>query len=163
MMRRRFAVPVFVAVFVVIATSLAFSQTDWKQIPIPQLPEFHPQAPQRFVLPNGMVVLLQEDHELPLIDGFVRIRGGSRDEPASKVGLVDMYGEVWRTGGTTARTGDQLDDFLEARAAKIETSSGADSTFVSFSSLKADFEDVFRIFAELIQKPAFREEKIPLA
>ena len=56
--------------------------------------------PKRIELPNGMVIFLQEDHELPLIDGVARIRGGSRHEPADKAGLVDMYGEVWRTGGT---------------------------------------------------------------
>ena len=39
-------------------------------------------------LPNGMVIFLQEDHELPLIDGTIRIRGGSREEPADKVGMI---------------------------------------------------------------------------
>ena len=70
-----------------------------------------------------MIIFLQEDHELPLIDGIARIRGGSRSEPADKTGMLDMYGEVWRTGGTKAQTGDQLDDYLEVRAAKVETSS----------------------------------------
>ena len=42
--------------------------------------------------------------------------------------MVDIYGEVWRTGGTKAQTGDQLDDFLEVRAAKVETGGNADST-----------------------------------
>ncbi len=38
--------------------------------------------------------------------------------PPPKAGLADIYGQVWRTGGTTARTGDELDDFLEMRAAQ---------------------------------------------
>src|ERR1700758_1047674 len=90
---------------------------EWKQIPIPPLPAFHPQQPKRIQLPNGMVIFLQEDHELPLIDGTARIRGGSRSEAATKVGMLEMYGEVWRTGGTKSQTGDQLDDYLEIRAA----------------------------------------------
>ena len=36
---------------------------EWKRIPIPQLPAFHPQEPKRIELPNGMVIFLQEDHE----------------------------------------------------------------------------------------------------
>ena len=69
-----------------------------------------------------MVIFLQEDHELPLIDGVARIRGGSHAaNPPRKTGLVDLYGEVWRTGGTKSQTGDQLDDYLEIRAAKVET------------------------------------------
>src|ERR1041384_1322646 len=126
------------------------------------LREFHPQQPRRIDLPNGMVLMLQPDHELPLIDGLVLIRGGSRLEPAEKVGLVSVYGEAWRTGGTSSKTGDQLDDFLEMRGASVETGVGLESTNLSWSSLKKDFDDVFPIILDLIQHPQFRDEKIAL-
>ncbi len=135
----------------------------WLQIPVPPLPPFHPQQPRRIALPNGMVIFLQEDHELPTIDGTMRIRGGSRIEPETKTGLVDMYGDVWRTGGTKTMTGDQMDDFLEARAAKVETGGSADSTSISFSCLKGDFEDVFRLYLDLLRNPEFRQDKLELA
>jgi len=139
------------------------AQSTWKQIPIPPLPAFHPPQPKRIELANGMVIFLQEDHELPLIDGTARIRGGSVNEPASKIGLVDIFGEVWRTGGTKSQTGDQLDDFLEVRAAKVETGGGSDSTTISFSCLKGDLDDVFRVFTDLLQNPEFRADKIDIA
>jgi zinc protease len=135
----------------------------WEKIKTPPLPPFHPQQPKRIELPNGMILFLQEDHELPLIDGSIMIRGGSRSEPAAKVGLVSLFGQVWRTGGTRTRTGDQLDDFLEARAAKVETGGGSDSTSVGWSSLKNDFNDVFEVVLELLKEPEFRSEKILLA
>jgi zinc protease len=137
--------------------------TTWQQIPIPPLPAFHPQQPKRVELSNGMVIFLQEDHELPLVNGISRIRGGSRHEPAGKVGLTDIFGEAWRTGGTKTQTGDQLDDFLEVRAAKVETSSGPDSTSLNWSCLKGDFDDVFKVFVDLLQNPEFRQEKIEIA
>jgi len=137
--------------------------TNWKQIPIPQLPAFKPQQPKRVELSNGMVIFLQEDHELPLIDGTARIRGGSVDEPKDKTGLVDIYGQVWRTGGTKTQTGDQLDDFLEIRAAKVETGGGPDSTSISFSCLKGDLDDVFKAFVDVLQNPEFRSDKIDIA
>src|SRR5580704_19184906 len=136
---------------------------SWKQIPIPPLPAFKPEQPKRIELSNGMVIFLQEDHELPLIDGTARIRGGSVDEPASKTGLVDIFSEVWRTGGTKTQTGDQLDDFLEVRAAKVETGGSSDSTTMSWSCLKDDLDDVFKVFADLLQNPEFRGEKIDIA
>ncbi len=139
------------------------SQPAWKKIPIPKLPEFKPQEPKRIELPNGMVVFLQEDHELPTIDAIARIRGGSRSEPAAKVGLVSLYSEVWRTGGTKTQTGDQLDDYLEIRAAKVETDGSADSTTISLSCLKEDFNDVFTVFSDLLRVPEFREDKLDLA
>jgi zinc protease len=138
-------------------------QATWQQIPIPPLPAFHPQQPKRIEFPNGMIVFLQEDHELPLIDGIARIRGGSREEPTAKTGLVDTFGEVWRTGGTKAQTGDQLDDYLESRAAKVETGGNGDSTTVSLSCLKEDFDDVFKVFNELLREPEFRADKLDLA
>lgn len=162
-MRRYF--PTVLAGFIVaIAFQVGFAQMPaWKQIPIPPLPAFHPQEPKRVELPNGLVIFLQEDHELPLIDGVARIRGGSRSEPANKTGMLDMYGEVWRTGGTKTQTGDQLDDYLEIRAAKVETGDSADSTSISMSCLKEDFDDVFRVFADLLRNPEFRPDKLDLA
>jgi zinc protease len=142
---------------------LQAQKQPWQQIPIPKLPAFHPAQPKRVVLPNGMVVFLQEDHELPMIDGTARIRGGERSVPANKTGLIDVYGEVWRTGGTRTQTGDQLDDFLEQRAAKVETGGGVDSTTVSWSCLKEDFDDVFRVFADLLRNSEFRADKMDIA
>ena len=141
----------------------AAQATNWQQVPIPPLPAFKPQQPKRIELKNGMVIFLQEDHELPLIDGTARIRGGSVNEPASKIGLVDIYSEVWRTGGTKSQTGDQLDDFLEVRAAKVETGGGPDSTTIGFSCLKADLDDVFKAFVDVLENPEFRADKIDIA
>jgi len=137
--------------------------SDWKDIKIPPLPAFHPPQPKRIVLPNGMVIFLQEDHELPLVDGIARIRGGGRSVPANKTGLIDIYGEVWRTGGTKSQTGDQFDDFLEQRAARVETGGGIDSTTISWSCLKSDLDDVFKAFLDLLQNPEFRDDKIEIA
>jgi len=160
----RIAVMLAVSLLTVLsAPRLQAQATDWQQIKIPQLPAFHPAQPKRVELPNGMVVFLQEDHELPLIDGVARIRGGARSEPANKIGMLDLYGEVWRTGGTKDQTGDQLDDFLEIRAAKVETGDEADSTEISWSCLKGDFDDVFKVFAELLREPEFRADKLDLA
>ena len=157
-----FAIVVFIGVFGGNVQLAAQTQT-WRQIPVPKLPAFHPSQPKRIVFPNGMVVFLQEDHELPTIDGIARIRGGERSVPTNKTGLTEIYGEVWRIGGTKSRTGDQLDDYLEQRAAKVETGGGIDSTNVSWTCLKEDFDDVFRVFEDLLKKPEFRPDKIGIA
>ncbi len=141
----------------------AAQATTWQQVPIPALPAFKPQQPKRIQLSNGMVIFLQEDHELPLIDGTARIRGGSVNETANKTGLIDVYSEVWRTGGTKTQTGDQLDDFLEVRAAKVETGGSSDSTTISFACLKGDLDDVFKAFIDVLRNPAFNADKIDIA
>jgi len=142
---------------------LSGQAVNWKDVPIAPLPAFHPPQPKRIVFPNGMVVFLQEDHELPIVDGIARIRGGGGAVPAAKTGLMDIYGEVWRTGGTKSQTGDQLDDYLEQRAARVETGGGMDSTTISWSCLKGDLDDVFKVFVDLLQNPEFRADKIEIA
>ncbi|MCU1221849.1 MAG: peptidase M16-like protein [Candidatus Angelobacter sp.] len=145
------------------ATPSAAPATSWQKVPIPPLHQFKPQEPRRVELPNGMVIFLQEDHELPLIDGTIRIRGGSREEPAEKVGMIALYADVWRTGGTRNKTGDLLDDFLEAHAARVEASENADSTFLSWSSLKENYDQVFPVVLDLLENPEFRQDKLDLA
>ncbi|MEA2491357.1 MAG: zinc protease [Acidobacteriota bacterium] len=136
---------------------------DYHDIKARPLRSFTMPQPKRVVLPNGLVLFLQEDHELPLVRGTAMIRGGSRDVDASKAGLVGIYGQAWRTGGTATKTGDQLDEQLEGRAARLETSGGTDSTSVSMNVLKEDFDTVLPIFIDVLRNPEFRQDKIDLA
>ncbi|NYF52694.1 M16 family metallopeptidase [Tunturiibacter gelidoferens] len=144
-------------------TAPATQVQPWKQIPIPPLPAFKPVQPHRVELENGIVLFLQEDHELPFINGTILIRGGSRDEPNAKVGLTSLYGETWRTSGTATIDGDKLDDVLEAKAASIETSGGTASTSMAWSSLKGDFDTVFASTIDLLLHPTFKDDKLQLA
>ncbi len=144
-------------------TNPAPAAQPWKKIPIPPLHAFKPVQPRRIELSNGLVIFLQEDHELPFINGTILIRGGSRDEPEAKVGLVSIYGETWRTSGTATVDGDKLDDQLEAKAASVETSGGTASTSVSWSSLKGDFDTVFAATMDLLLHPTFKADKLQLA
>jgi zinc protease len=141
----------------------ATTAQPWKKIPIPPLHAFKPVQPRRIELANGLVIFLQEDHELPFINGTILIRGGSRDEPDAKVGLVSLYGETWRTSGTATVDGDKLDDQLEAKAASVETSGGTASTSITWSSLKGDFDTVFAATTDLLLHPTFKADKLQLA
>jgi len=135
----------------------------WAKIPIPPLHAFKPQQPHRVELANGLIIFLQEDHELPFINGSVLIRGGSRDEPAAKAGMVSLYGSTWRTSGSAATNGDTLDTQLAAKAAHIETGGGSANTSLGWSSLKGDFDSVFASAMDLLMHPAFKADKLQLA
>ncbi|MEO5936971.1 MAG: insulinase family protein, partial [Terriglobales bacterium] len=145
------------------ASKSAAVATSYKRIPKRPLPPFKPQQPIRVQLDNGMVIFLQEDHELPFIDGTMRIRGGSRESSAEKAGMLGIYAQTWRTGGIKSKTGDELDEFLESRSAGVEAGASIDSTSLSFSSLKKDFDEVFSVFLSVLREPEFRQDKIDLA
>jgi zinc protease len=148
-----------------IASSILTAQQNkpWEKIPIPKLHEFKPHQPIRIELKNGIVIFLQEDHELPFVSGSVLIPGGSRDEGPAKAGLVGLYGQAWRTSGTAKMDGDALDDLLEAKAAHIETEGDEDSTTVAWDSLKGDADQVFSLAMDLLLHPKFNQEKLALA
>ena len=136
---------------------------NYKQLKYPALPRINVPEPKRVELANGLVVYLLEDHELPLISLSVLVRAGSRWEPIEKAGLAAITGAVIRTGGSAAHPGDQLDDELDRLAAQVETSIGEDSGSATVSVLKEDIDKGLSILSDLLQRPAFPEDKIELA
>ena len=56
-----------------------------------------------------------------------------------------------------------MDDFLEARAAKIETDNQSESTTISLNCLKNDFDSVFDMYLDLLHNPEFRDDKLQLS
>ncbi len=148
---------------VALTASLFGQATKVDQLKYPPLSEFKIPQPTRLVLDNGLVLMLLEDHELPLVRASVLVHTGSRFEPAEKIGLASITGSVMRTGGTQRMTGDQLDDYLEGKAAVIETSIGTSSGGASMSCLKKDFPDVLRVLSDVLRQPVFDEQKIVVA
>jgi zinc protease len=155
----------FAALLLALTSLCAHAQQNqpWAQIKTPPLHDFHPVQPRRIQFPNGLVIFLAEDHELPFINGSITIRGGSRDESAAQVGLVDIYGSAWRTSGTAAISGDKLDQQLAEKAASIETTGGTASTSLSWSCLKEDEPTVFADAVDLLLHPDFKPNKLALA
>ena len=139
------------------------AQADWRKIKTPALRKFAPQQPRRIQLDNGLVLFLQQDTELPLVEVSMTLHGGSRDEPADQVGLVSLFGQVWRSGGTRSHTGDQIDDLLGLRAARVEARGDSDSMDLSAVCLKGDFDDVFKLVVEILREPEFQKDKLDLA
>ncbi|MEM8640228.1 MAG: pitrilysin family protein [Cyanobacteria bacterium P01_G01_bin.54] len=135
----------------------------YTELEFPPLRELELPDYERYELDNGIVVYLFEDHELPLIEGQALFRTGDRLEPLAQTGLGSLTGTVWRTGGTTEHTPNEINEFLEQRAAAVETGIGVTSASVSFSLLTEDTADVFRLFAELVQQPTFNADKVALA
>jgi zinc protease len=146
-----------------VAAPLSAQVKSVGELQYPPLPDFDVPEPTRVELDNGMVVLLVEDHELPLVDVIARVHTGSRLDPADKIGLARLTGDVLRTGGTEKMSAEELDRYLESRAASIETSIGDEFGTASMSVLAEDFAEVLPVFADVLRRPAFAEEPITVA
>jgi len=162
--RRRVSIATLVLAFVLVGAAQTSNKPQhYKKLNYPALRQVQLPEPMRFTLNNGIVVYLLEDHTLPLIEGSVVVRTGSRYEPADKVGLASITGQVMRTGGTATKTGDELDEMLEKVGASVETYVGTTSGGARLSVLKEDIDLGLGILADVLKNPAFRDDKIELA
>jgi len=153
--------------------SLATAQTEvhrgpinlpsYKELKYPPLPPLQVPKPVEFTLSNGIKVFLLEDHELPLVSGGALIRTGNLFDPADKHGVAQLTGEVLRSGGIKAKTGDQIDEDLENVAASVESQIGEGSGSLSFNCLKENTDQVLEVFKDFLTNAEFREDKVDLA
>lgn len=164
MKRLQLQILVLILASIGLMASPALSQVERvDQLAYPPLPEIKIPEPTRVVLDNGLIVLLLEDHELPIVSVSARIRTGARLEPKEKIGLAGLTGTVMRSGGTTTLAGDKLDDYLEGKAASIETGIGTTAGTASMNCLIEDFEEVVNVFVNVLRNPSFAQEKLAIA
>jgi zinc protease len=135
---------------------------SYKDLKYPPLPQVKIPEPQTFTLSNGMRVFLLEDHELPLVSGLAMVHTGNLFDPADQHGLSQVMADVLRSGGTKAKTGDQIDEQLEDVAGSVESGMDETSASVSFSALKESAGQVLATFKEVLTDPEFRQDKIDL-
>ena len=152
------------AIFASLAIGAAFAiAADVSDIKYPKLNEIQMPKVEKITLKNGMVLMLVEDHELPLVKMRALVRAGTIYEPKDRRGLSELMGEAWRTGGTTSKSGDEIDETLEAMGSSVEGSVGATAANLTANSLVENFDKTLAVFVDVLEHPAFSEDKIELA
>ena len=163
-MNRKAGFGLLILVFAMAAVApAALAKKPWEKIAIPELNEIKMPTYERVELDNGMILFLAEDHQFPLVELSATIDAGSFYEPADKVGLADMTGSVMRSGGTTTRSGDDIDILVESRGLSVETWIGDSNGGAYLSAMKEDTDLGLELLADILRNPAFPEDKIKLA
>ena len=146
-----------------IASSLGYAQDKpvaaYKDIKYPPLRNMKVPQPARIELPNGMIVFLLEDHELPTVAMAAMIRTGGRYVPAEKAGLAQITGRVMRTGGTATRSGDDLDKMLDRLGASVESGIETDAGTGFVSVLKEDVDKALPIYPTCCETRSSRRKR----
>ncbi|MCX5799915.1 MAG: pitrilysin family protein [Candidatus Eisenbacteria bacterium] len=141
----------------------AAEPADLTQLQYPRLHEIKIPKVERLTLKNGMTLMLVENHELPIVHLNALVKAGTVYESQGRAGLSELFSEVWRTGGTTFKTGDELDEMLESVGASVEGLVDKTSAKLEANCLVENTDAVLNIFAEILMHPAFRQDKIDLA
>ena len=82
--------------------------------------EGDPIAVQQFVLPNGLTVLLSENHERPEVFGAVVVRTGGKNDPADNTGLAHYLEHMLFKGTRELGTTDwAAEEPLQAQLAQL--------------------------------------------
>jgi len=152
----------FVVTLLAVCACVAFPAASFAEglpdLKYPRL-KFNLPKPQRVALKNGMVLYMQEDHELAVVEITSLVRIGSAYAPADKAGLAEMTGHLWRSGGTKTITPGEMDEKLEFMGAGIETSIGMDSGTIGLKVMSKDLDAGLSLFSDIVKNPAFDEKR----
>jgi zinc protease len=113
-------------------------------------------VPQRAVLPNGLTLLLVEQHQLPLVSaGLYAPLSGAATAPGLPGFTADMLDE-----GTATRSAAQLADAVAQLGAQFASVAGRDTSAVTISSLSKDAAVAMELLADVVLHPAFAPAEI---
>ena len=156
-MTMRLGIGVAVVMAVGGAAMVAQQTVQAKAFATYQLPEA-----KRVTLPNGLVLLLLEKHELPLTSVEIGLRTGSLLDPDGKPGVSWIVAEQLRKG-TSTRTAEQLSSDLDFMGMEFSANSGVESTAISGDFLSKDKDKALGLMADMVLHPVFPEDELKKA
>jgi zinc protease len=133
-----------------------------------QPPAPMPAQPVRFPsfaesqLPNGMRLLVVENHALPVANLDLYVRSGSAADPADKLGLAQMTAALLDKG-TPTRTSTQIAETVEGVGGSIGAFAGADNLTVSVGVLSDQLPLAFELLSDVSLHPTFPDPELETA
>jgi zinc protease len=105
-------------------------------------------------LPNGLKLLIVEQHELPLADFVLLIGSGSTADPASKPGIANLTSAMLREG-TTTRKSLEIADQTAFLGINLSPTSSWESSTLSLHTPTAQLDSALALFADVALHPSF--------
>jgi zinc protease len=110
-------------------------------------------------LPNGLHLIVLEDHRLPQISFQLIIPGaGGFFDPADQPGLASFTASLMREG-TPTRTSNQISAQLDLMAATLNANAAGNFT-LNGSSFSDQASTLFELAADVLLHPAFAEDEV---
>jgi zinc protease len=114
---------------------------------------------KRILLENGMVLLLSERHEIPMVTVNMAIRAGSTAAPEDKPGLAAITASLLMQG-TKKRTANQIHELIDFIGGSLSTSGGEDFAWANLRVLKKDIRTGLDLLSDVLLHPLFDQKEI---
>jgi zinc protease len=112
-------------------------------------------------LPNGLTLVLLEDHKLPTVAFNMWIRPGQLADPKDLPGVASFTAGMLREG-TAKRSSSQIASEVDSLGASLDASSrfGASYTSVTASGLIDTAPQILDLMSDVVLNPAFAEDEL---
>jgi zinc protease len=123
---------------------------------------------QKFELPNGLRLLVKENHRLPFVEFRAAFQGGVLAETAENNGITQMLAKMLLKG-TKTRDAEKIATEIESVGGHIDSYGGNNSFGVNAEVLSSDFTTGLDLLADVLLNPTFpadpleREREVQIA
>ena len=125
----------------------------------PSLKREERSKPKLHILPNGIKLIIRENHTLPIVSVYAAMPGGLRFETPATNGISYLVSRTI-TKGTAKRGALDIARKIESMAGMIDGFSGINSIGVRSEFLSEKLHDGFGLFAEVLCNAAFNDDEV---
>jgi zinc protease len=125
-------------------------------------------AIRKFELPNGLRLLVKEDHRLPFVEFRAMFKGGVLAETRENNGITQLTSRMLLKG-TSRRSARDIATEIETVGGSIDSYGGNNSFGVNLEILSSDFATGLDLLADVLLNPVFpadaleREREVQIA
>ena len=110
-------------------------------------------------LPNGLRLMVVEQHELPLADFVLVVKSGAETDEPGKLGTATLATNLLKEG-TTTRNSLQIADQEAFLGVDLFAGSGWDATTIQLHTPTAQMDSALALFADVALRPAFPTKEL---
>jgi len=105
---------------------------------------------------NGLKVFGIEQHELPLVQFSLTLRGGQQLDDLDKVGVANLVSDLMLEG-TAQRTPLELEEAIDRLGARISMYTNSEAITLQANGLKSKAGDIYALVEEILLQPRWDE------
>ncbi|MGH7933159.1 MAG: M16 family metallopeptidase [Candidatus Binataceae bacterium] len=114
---------------------------------------------KRVTLDSGAILLVSEEHQLPMVTMAIAFDAGARRDPTGKAGLAELTAASL-TQGTKDLNVTEFNQKVDFMGSSVSVSGSRDYAIASFRSLKKYEPDTLGLLVQVLQNPGLRDADI---